>query len=410
MRRTITLKLLASPYKGTGTETIFDTAVSGLALRSGPRGRVWYFTYRFDGGPTRWLKLGPFPAISLDEARRLAGIERHVLDVEQQDPIEQRRLAAEAAAKAAEPVPATPKAFTFGDFVPVYLATQKGRKKTWHDDENAITKHLLPAWRDLPLKDIGRTRVHELLDGLVGQGLTVGVNRIQALISGMFTIALDRGLIEAHPVARMIKRFEETPRSTTLTDDQIRALWNGLDATPGMAADVMKLRLALGQRAAQTASMRRAEIDLAAATWTKPRREMKHKKGTRPHVVALPPLALAIIRRRIAALPENEPRVFPGYTLSSLDAKALAPLHGGQYSWIDLRRTTSTRLSELGFGNDVIDRLLDHARATVTEKHYNQNPYELEIRAALTAWNDEIARVLAKRPKRATKVLRMRTR
>ena len=47
-------------------------------------------------------------------------------------------------------------------------------------------------WGPLPLRSITRSHVHQVLDTLVVKGLTVGVNRIQALISGIFTIALDR--------------------------------------------------------------------------------------------------------------------------------------------------------------------------------------------------------------------------
>ena len=55
--------------------------------------------------------------------------------------------------------------------------------------------------------------------------MTVGVNRIQAVISRLFTVALDRSLVDAHPAARMIKRFQERPSDRVLTDIELRALW-----------------------------------------------------------------------------------------------------------------------------------------------------------------------------------------
>ena len=63
----------------------------------------------------------------------------------------------------------------------------------------------------LPARDITRRHVHELLDTLVAKGMTTGVNRVQAVISRLFTVALDRSLIDAHPAARMLKRFQEKP-------------------------------------------------------------------------------------------------------------------------------------------------------------------------------------------------------
>jgi hypothetical protein len=45
-----------------------------------------------------------------------------------------------------------------------------------------------------------------------------------------------------------LKRHSEEPRDRVLADDELRALWAGLDARPGRASDVLKLRLLLGQR------------------------------------------------------------------------------------------------------------------------------------------------------------------
>jgi integrase len=108
----------------------------------------------------------------------------------------------------------------------------------------------------MPVRAITRAHVHELLDSLVAKGLTVGVNRVQAVISRLFTIALDRSLVDAHPAARMIKRFQERPSARVLTDDELRALWIALEARPGPAADAIKLRLLLGQRGAEVVGMR----------------------------------------------------------------------------------------------------------------------------------------------------------
>ena len=93
----------------------------------------------------------------------------------------------------------------------------------------------------------------------------------------MFTVALDRHLVDAHPAARVIKRFSENPRDRVLSDDELRRLWAGLDAQPGAASDAMRLRLLLGQRGAETAGMLWDELDLETATWTLPRPRTKNE-------------------------------------------------------------------------------------------------------------------------------------
>lgn len=154
--------------------------------------------------------------------------------------------------------------------------------------------------------------------------------------------------------------------------------------------------------------MRWAEIDLETATWTLPRARTKTQQ--RAHVVALPPTALAILTRRRQLLPDDEPRVFPDLLLTGVDHKALGGLHGGAYDWKDTRRTVATRLAELGFNETVIGRLLNHAKYSITSRHYNTHGYLDEIRQALTAWDAELARVLANTPRVRSRVLAMRRR
>jgi integrase len=382
-------------------ENVFDTypKARGLVLRVGPKKKTWFFVYR-RGGPSQWVRIGEYPAISLAAARTAALDHRHAIEVDGRDPAAERR------APPPEPEP-SPQVFTFADFVPTFVAFQKGRVKMWKDDRNKIEKYLRPAWGALPLREITRRHVHEVLDTVAGQGLTIGVNRLQALISRVFTVALDRGLIDAHPAARVLKRFAEQPRLRVLSDDELRALWTGLDTHPGAAADAIRLRLLLGQRGDETAGMRWDEVDLETATWSLPGTRTKNK---RPHAVPLPATALALLKVRRKAVNQDEPRVFPELSLTSDAHKALGALHGGAYTWKDLRRTVGTRLGGLGFDNTVIGRVLNHAKYTITDKHYNQYAYLDETRRALTAWDEEMRRILANKAKKKAAVLRMRAR
>jgi integrase len=391
MTKTLNDRFVAG-IKCLGRDNFFDTKSRGLVLRVSARTKTWYFTYR-NNGPTQWLRLGDYPSMLLADARTRAANERAAL-LNGVDPVAERR-------KEPEPLPPNPAVFTFADFVPTFIAFQKGRKKTWYDDEATIHRHLLPTWGALPLRSITRTHVHELLDARVGDGMTVGVNRIQSLISRIFTVALDRSLIDAHPAARMIKRFDERPRDRVLSDEELRTLWAQLDARPGTASDALRLRVLLGQRGDETAGLLWREIDFDHGAWLLGRTRTKNGQ---PHVVALPPTALALLSRRRALLPDDEPRVFPGLALSGGEHKALSDMHGGAFEWIDLRRTVATRLANLGFDETTIGRVLNHARHTVTQKHYNQHRYVEETRQALTAWDRELQRILAGKPRTATAV------
>jgi integrase len=399
MIRALTDRFVAGAHPTGRFVNVFDTKTRGLALRVGARTKVWYFTYR-NNGPSQWLRLGEYPTLSLSDARARAERERGRL-ADGVDPVEEKQ-------KAAEPPPPAAPVFTFADFVPVFVRFQQGRTKHWADEEGKIRRYLLPAWGALPLNAITRVQVTELLDTVENKGLTAGTNRIQAVISRMFTVALNRGLVDAHPAARIIKRFKEQARDRVLTDDELRSLWTALDSRPGAASDAIHLRLLLGQRGAETAEMLWSELDLEGALWTLPRLRTKTQK--RAHLVALPPTALTLLEHRRTAVGQNEPRVFPGLTLTSKEHKALGSIPNGAYEWKDLRRTVATRLADLGFDETVIGRVLNHARVTITAKHYNQHTYVEEIRQALTAWDAELQRILANEPKSKTRVLPMRSR
>jgi integrase len=177
-----------------------------------------------------------------------------------------------------------------------------------------------------------------------------------------------------------------------------------LEAAETAASDAVWLRLLLGQRGEETAGMLWAELDLTTGVWSLDGQRTKNK---RPHVVALPPAALAIVNRRRTVVGDDDPRVFPGLSLTAPEHKALSAIHGGAYQWTDLRRTVATRLAGLGFDETTIGRVLNHARYGVTGKHYNQHAYLEEIRRALLAWNVELDRILANKPKPKATVLPM---
>ncbi|HZT77201.1 MAG TPA: integrase arm-type DNA-binding domain-containing protein [Vicinamibacterales bacterium] len=387
--------------RATSRIVYFDTKARGLALRVTPAGaKTWSFVYRAAGQP-KWLTLGTYPAVTLADARTLALDKRYAIDVERRDPAEEARAEREASAPTSDPG----HVFTFEDLARLYETFAKGRKKSWRDDVAKTNKYLIPRWGKMPLRDITRAHVHELLDRLVAQGMTVGVNRVQAVISRLFTIALDRSLVDAHPAARMIKRFQERPSDRVLTDTELRELWAGLDARPGSAADALRLRLLLGQRGAEVIGMRWDEIDFGNKTWELPG---TRTKNGRPHVVPLARTALSVLRRIRNEVAEDEPRVFPGLTPWTDDQRALSTIHKGTYEWKDLRRTVSTRLAGLGFSEEVIGRTLNHARYTVTSRHYIKHSYLAETRQALETWDAVLADIVAGRKAARSRVVHFR--
>jgi integrase len=384
----------------------YDTKARGLVLRVGESGqKVFYFTYAREPREV-WKKLEPnWPALSLADARAQAYALRALVE-QGRDPVEDERRAAALAeeqakleAEAAElRRQAEAAALTFAGMADVYLTFAKGKKRTWREDELKLQRYLIPAWGARPLVDITRADVHQLLDQLAARGLTVGVNRVQALITRVFSVALDRGYVPAHPAMRIEKRFKEQPRDVVLSDDQLRALWVALDDAEATAADAIRVRLLTGQRGGEVAGMTWTEVDLSARTWTMG--GTRTKNGD-PHVVPLSPTVAAVLTRRLSARHEHESAVFPGYRLDGHAHRTLGAVHGAGYTWIDLRRTMTTRLAELGTPAEVLEALLNHRPTRVLGRHYNRAAYLAEKRAALEAWDEEVQRIITGRPRAA---------
>ena len=152
---------------------------------------------------------------------------------------------------------------------------------------------MLPVWGKRRASDITRRDVIELLDAIEARNAPATRNRVAALLSKMFRVGMDRGIVETSPAVG-ISRLKETPRDVLLTADQIRSLWNGLD-DPGMdrrTALAVKFALVTGQRRGEVAGALRSEIDDAEALWHLP---AHRTKNGRENYVPLPSLALQII-------------------------------------------------------------------------------------------------------------------
>jgi hypothetical protein len=86
-------------------------------------------------------------------------------------------------------------------------------KRTAEADQRNLNVHVLPNWRKRPFDGIGRKDVIALCEGIVAKGSPIQANRVQALLSKIFSFAVDAELMTDTP---MIK----APQALTLTEPQ----------------------------------------------------------------------------------------------------------------------------------------------------------------------------------------------
>jgi site-specific recombinase XerD len=142
-----------------------------------------------------------------------------------------------------------------------------------------------PSFRRYRTKD-----VIALCEGIVAKGSPIQANRVQALLSKMFSFALDAELVTANPCARLKKRSKETTATRVLSDDELVLFWCRVGDPPNSKRMGQGLRLVMltGVRVTELAGGEMKEferLDAAKhASWTIPAARSKNGKA---HVVPL---------------------------------------------------------------------------------------------------------------------------
>jgi integrase len=171
-------------------------------------------------------------------------------------------------------------------------------KRTADADERNLRLHVLPVWGERAYTSITRSDVIELVEGLVAGGTGPLANRVQSLISKIFSFAVDVALLEANPATRLRMRANDNALMRVLDDGEIRLFWAQIMSPPLLPATGIALRLALltGLRASEIAGIHHTEItnihDPEQAAILIPEARVKNK---RDFLVPLSPLARQLV-------------------------------------------------------------------------------------------------------------------
>ncbi len=124
-----------------------------------------------------------------------------------------------------------------------------------------LKRDVLPKLGRIKAKGVTRRDVVALLDKITERA-PIAANRVHSLIARMFTFGVSRDIITAPPTLA-IERNKETSRYRVLSDDEIKALWIGLDSAPMAPASrlALKLMLTTGTRKGEVVAAERAEVD-----------------------------------------------------------------------------------------------------------------------------------------------------
>jgi len=367
------LKPRASQYE------VFDTAMSGLAIRVSPGGtKAFVLLYRIGRRPRRYT-LGRYPVLSLKIARERAA-EALKLIALGKDPQAAKLIERERYHSTLFPAMATA-------FVERYA---KPNTKGWKETDRILSREFSSRWKILRLQDVSKHHVADVLDQLVAQSGPSAANHAFAAVRRLFNWCVERGELSINPCAGLKQPAPTLSRERVLTSEEVARIWNAAGSMGYPFGPLIQLLLLTGQRRSEVSKLCWDQLDLDNGLWTQPSSSNKSK---RVHLVPLSKPALGVLRD----IPrQHDQLVFParGTTNRAVSGfskwKRRLDKLSGTRDWTihDIRRTVNTGLAALKVAPHVADHILNHkgsVRSSVSAI-YDRHDYLDEKRDALQGW------------------------
>jgi len=373
----------------------------GMFLLVNPDGsKLWRWRYRRPVvGTENMLGLGIYPEVKLAQARQRRE-EARALVAQGIDPGAQRKAekaaGAERAANSLEVVTRAYQEMKAGQ----RTKGTSDRCKAW------METHVFPYVGARPVAEIEAPELLACLQRLVKAGKLESADRIRSELSAVFRYAIAAGIAKrdpAHDLRGALPKATKRHFASITDTGQIADLLRAMDDYTGDPVTLAALRLSpiLFQRPGEIRQMEWIELDLDAGEWRIPAAKQKLSRAekenprTPAHVVPLPSQAVAILRD-LHSLTGRSSYVFAGKVSSKRPMsentvrQALRRLGYGneQMTPHGFRHMASTRLNEMGWNPDAIERQLSHRDGNKIRGTYNQAQYLAERRKMMQAWAD----------------------
>ena len=367
----------------------------GLQFWVQPNGsRLWQLVYQY-GGKQSQMALGPYPQVSLLQARALreeakakirAGI----------DP---------AAAKRTVAVPIAPPGDTFQEIALEFI--EKCRRDQLAGPTMVKKEWLLDfAYPDLGTKKVSEIRPVEVLkvvQEIEFKGNLETARRLRAIIGQVcrFAIATGRAEIDPTPVLRgAISPPKVTHRAAILDPKKFGGLLRAIDGFDGQPTTVaaLKLMALLFPRPGELRHAEWTEFDFKRFVWTIPAEKTKMR---REHQIFLAKQAITVLDD-LREITGHRKFLFPSFHGSAKPISentlntALRRMGYGQDEMTShgFRATASTLLNESGkWSADAIERQLSHVEPSKSRGPYSRGSYWDERIRMMPWWANYLDRL-----------------
>ena len=355
------LNRLKEPAKGEATSWCGSLPRFGVRMRAGSTRKTFIIKYRTVEGRQRKMTLGDWPALSVDDARRMA--RQHLGDVERgSDPVGDVQKDRDAP--------------TMADLAQAFMEAKASRKResSLRDDR--------ANWRNLILPVLGKRRIQDVTSRdieALHQSLAktrYQANRVLALLSSAFSLVVLWGWRDDNPV-KGVERFREERRERFLSTDELARLVAVLRSHPNRRSANAVLLLAMtGARRGEALNATWEQFDIQAGVWTKPSSHTKQKKLHRVPLSGPARMLLAEMAEQAGddTLPSSF--LFPG----DADGKPLGDVKNfwksvcrqaeiRDFRLHDLRHQYASILASSGQSLAIVGRLLGHTQPSTTARY-----------------------------------------
>lgn len=258
-----------------------------------------------------------------------------------------------------------------------------------------LTRVVFPKIGKLPVKAVTSAHVLDVLKTAAKNNGPSVAAEAQRTMSSIFDMAVANLKADTDPVYPVRKALQKskTQHKRPLSIPEIGQLMRDLEGYERNFQTVaaFKLQWLTLARPNEVLGAQWSEFELDAAVWRIPAERMKMRKE---HLIPLPTQAVALLRK-VQAVNGHRAHIFPhrdDREKQMTDATLRQALKGlgwaGKYSPHATRHTGSTRLNELGFNRDWIERQLAHADRDQVRGTYNQAEHFADRANMMQKWAD----------------------
>jgi integrase len=369
------------------TDKPYKKAVGGgLYLEVTPSGsKLWRWKYRIAGKENRYA-LGRYPELSLKDAREKVESARNLVR-QGLHPAQQKRL--DRLKSVHE------QSNTFEAIAKEWLALKDWEEVTKARRLSLLERVVFPSIGQIPVKQISPPTILSILKKAATNNGPSVMAEAKRTLFGIFELAAETFRVDSNPVHQWREALpkNKTQHKRPLDAAEIGQLLRDVDEHGGnyqtqCAFNLMWLTLA---RPSEVIEAEWSEFDLDAAIWRIPPERMKKRKE---HVIPLPHQAVKLLRGmntitgdRKHVFPHRDDRRKPMAT-ASLRQMLNVLGWSGKFSPHATRTTGSTRLNELGFSPDWIERQLAHLEPNSVRRTYNHADYLKDRAKMMQQWAD----------------------